>query len=128
MDNLTRIQHALSSLMVRPNDDAFVIVEHEPTGKFVQFAGSAAELLLLDLPSQTLSELEFYRAVEFFRRMGVTGEENSLLDEPYGHVVGTQFSFNANFRSAEDAARTAMMIFKEVYGYPEDCGLLITEN
>jgi hypothetical protein len=34
-----------------PKRRPFVIVEHEGTGHFVQFAGSAAEKLLLDNPS-----------------------------------------------------------------------------
>lgn len=128
MENLTRIQSALAALLNRENDDAFVVIEHEASGKFVQFSGSASEMLLLDLPAQTLSEQEFYRAVDFFRQIGVTGEEFSVLDQPGGRVVGQQFSFNVSYRSPEEAARTAVSIFRDVYQLSEECDLLITEN
>ncbi|MDJ0708665.1 MAG: hypothetical protein QNJ46_35835 [Leptolyngbyaceae cyanobacterium MO_188.B28] len=128
MDNRSRIAQALSSLLVRRNDDAFVIIAHPETQKFVQFAGSATEQLLLDLPSQTLSEMEFYNAVQLFRKLGVIGDEHDVLDKPGGQVVGQQFSFNATFRSVADATRTVEDIFATVYGFPTDCDLEITEN
>jgi hypothetical protein len=128
MDNRAKISEALSSLLTRPNDDAFVVIEHAGTGKFVQFAGSATAQLLLDLPSQTLSKQEFYKAVELFREMGVIGNEHELLDKPGGQVVGRQFSFNAVFRSVSEAAKTVEEIFATVYGYPTDCDLKIVEN
>src|SRR5262245_54677429 len=93
-DNLALIRDALSSLLVRRNEDAFVIIEDRQSGKFVQFAGSACEMLLLDLPSQPMSEPEFYRAVEFFRRRGIIGYDHDMLDELGGRVVGQQFSFS----------------------------------
>lgn len=128
MDNRSKIAEALSSLLVRRNDDAFVIIEHPETQKFVQFAGSATEPLLLDLPSQTLSEEEFYKAVQLFQKMGIIGDEHDVLDQPGGQVVGQQFSFNATFRSVADAAKTVEDIFTTVYGFPTDCDLEITEN
>ncbi|QDT64742.1 hypothetical protein [Calycomorphotria hydatis] len=128
MDNRSKITAALSSLLVRRSDDAFVIIEHSETQKFVQFAGSATELLVLDLPSQTLSETEFYIAVELFRKMGVIGIDHDVLDKPGGKVVGQQFSFNKTFRSVDAATRTVEDIFAIVYGFPADCNLEITEN
>lgn len=128
MDNRLRITEALSSLLVRQNDDALVIIEHAETKKYVQFAGSAREQLLLDLPSQTLSETEFYNAVQLFRKMGVIGDEHDVLDKPDGQVVGQQFSFNVTFRSVGDATDTVEDIFTNVYGFPSDCDLEIIEN
>ena len=128
MDNRAKISEALSSLLVRRNDDAFVIIEHSKTGKFVQFAGSATEKLLLDLPSQTLSEEEFYKAVELFRKMGIIGSEHNLLDKAGGEVVGRQFSFNAVFHSVPDATKTVEKIFAAVYGFPINCDLEIIEK
>lgn len=128
MSNLQRIRDALAKLLTRQDDEAFVIIEHRPTGKFVQFAGSASEMLLLDLPSQTLSELEFYRAVEFFRKIGIAGEEFNVLDEPYGQVVGRQFTFNVEYRSPGEAAQAVLALFRDVYQLPDDCELQITED
>ncbi len=128
MDNLALIRNALTSLLVRGKEDAFVIIEHRQSGKFIQFAGSASELLLLDLPSQTMSEAEFYRAVEFFRRRGIIGYDHDMLDEPGGRVVGQQFSFNVTIQSVDEAARTALDVLQVVFQLPTDCDLLITEN
>lgn len=128
MDTRSKITAALTSLLVRRSDDAFVIIEHPETQKFVQFAGSATEQLLLDLPSQTLSETEFYRAVELFRKLGVFGDEHDALDEPGGQVVGQQFSFNAIFQSVDDATNTVADIFTTIYGFSADCSLEIIEN
>jgi hypothetical protein len=80
---LSRVQAlttALQTLLVQPNDAcAFVIIEDVESKKFVQFVGSLERPLLLDLPAQSLSETEFYRAVLFFRRRGVGGQEYELL-------------------------------------------------
>ena len=66
MDNTTAIKIALEKLRVQPEDaGAFVVIENLESGKLVQFTGSLDRPLLLDLPSQTLSEAEFYRAVAF---------------------------------------------------------------
>lgn len=128
MDNLALIRDSLCSLLVRGNDDAFVIIEHKQSGKFVQFAGSATEQLLLDLPWQTLSELEFYRAVDFFRQRGITGAEHDVFDEAGGPVSAQQFSFNMTFRSVEEASRFALDVLQTVFQLPEDFDLMVTEN
>lgn len=127
-DNRATIAAELRSLLGRENEDAFVIFEDAGSGKFVQFAGTATEPLLLDLPEQTLSEAEFYRAVAFFRRLGVVGDERDLLDEPGGSAVGRQFSFNANPATVEEAADLALGVFREVYGLPDDFELTVTAN
>jgi len=127
-NNRTRIRDALTALNLRVNVDAFVIVEDQVTRKFVQFAGSSNEPLTLDLPHQTLSELEFYRAVTFFRKLCVEGNEHQLFDEPGGRVVGKQSSFNMEFASVEDAADVTVRIFEEVYLASPNSHLIITEN
>ena len=128
MDNLTKITHALSALQTRANDDAFVVIQHRATQKFVQFAIAEPKKLWLDLPAQTLSEVEFYRAVDFFRKRGITGEEYAVFDRPDGEVAGTQFTFNMSFSSAIEASTTASKILSEVYGFLSDCELEIIEN
>src|SRR4051812_16160716 len=103
MENTRKIKAALRQLVRRAADDRpWVIFEH-PTGKFVQFAGSVDEPLLLDLPWQPLSEAEFYRAATFFKRLGVTGRELEMLD-PEGNKAAPQFAFNIAYPSVEAAA------------------------
>ncbi|NJN73624.1 MAG: hypothetical protein HC799_12855 [Limnothrix sp. RL_2_0] len=128
MDNHSKITVALSSLLRRRHEDAFVIIENPETKKFVQFTGSTTEPLMLDLPSQTLSELEFYRAVDFLRTIDVVGTETVLLDQPHGEAVSQQFSFNKVFDSVTDAAQTVEDIFAIIYEFPADCAITIIEN
>jgi hypothetical protein len=123
------IQRALEELLRQPEGDGtFVIFEHSPSGKFVQFCGSVAELLQLDLPAQALSELEFYKAVAYFKRRGIAGEEYDLLDAPGGMPVAEQFSFQMSFRSVDAATEVVLGVFKEVYQVPGDCCLEITRG
>ncbi|AFY38151.1 hypothetical protein Lepto7376_1823 [[Leptolyngbya] sp. PCC 7376] len=128
MDNHSKIVNALLALLTRKNDDAFVIIKQLPTKKFVQFAGSITTPLLLDLPSQTLSEIEFYRAVKLFQQMGIEGSEYDLLDQPDGEVIGQQFTFNVVCNSAASGANLAEKIFTTVYEFPIDCDIDLIEN
>ena len=68
------VHGALISLLKRPAE-AFVIFEEPKSGKFVQFAGSIEEPLLLDLPIQTLSPAEIEKAKTIFGEMGYSGPE-----------------------------------------------------
>jgi len=116
MDSTTAIKAALETLLAQPDDAcAFVIVEEPELQKFVQFTASMERPLTLDLPAQVLSEAEFYRAVAFFRRRGVSGQEYDLLDRPGGQPVAEQFTFQLDLLSAEDAAETAVAVFEQVY-------------
>ena len=126
--NRNRIRDALTALTSRANVNGFVIVEHQATGKFVQFTGSAGEPLVLDLPDQTLSELEFYRAVAFFREFRVEVREHELFDQPGGRVVGRLYSFNMEFGSVEHAVDVTMGVFERVYLVSPEARLVITEN
>src|SRR4051812_40584942 len=126
--NRSRIRDALMALTSRSNVDAFVIVEHQLTAKFVQFSGSVSEPLMLDLPHQTLSELEFHRAVTFFRKFGVEGREFELFDHPDGKVVGQQYSFNMEFGSVDDAVDVTIAVFEQVYLASPEAHLMIIEN
>jgi hypothetical protein len=110
------------------SDDTFVIVEHTSTSKFVQFAGSVSKPLLLDLPWQTLSESEFYRAVDYFKKWGVAGKEEVMLDAPGGMPVGEQFTFQMIFRSIDAAVEVAIGIFEQVYQLPQDYTLNVIKG
>jgi hypothetical protein len=119
MDNTTRIQAALTTMLAHPAEDgAWVVIEH-PSGKFVQFTGSVPGPLLLDLPWQPLSEAEFYRAVAYFKKFGVAGDDRELFDVN-GNPAGTQFTFNLTLESEDSAAAVALVIFEEVYRLPRD--------
>jgi hypothetical protein len=125
MDSNTAIRIALETLVVQPEDACpFVIVEDAESKKFVQFVGSLDKPLLLDLPAQTLSEAEFYRAVTFFRRRGVAGQEYELLDAPGGRPVGEQFTFQLLFHSVDSAVEAVFGVFEQVYLLP-DCQLSV---
>ena len=127
MDHFYQIKDALQSLLGQPGEDKpFVIIDH-PSGKFVQFTGSTSEPLLLDLPSQPLSEAEFYRAVAYFKRFGVVGADHEVFD-PDGCSAGTQFAFNVTFDSAEKASAAALEIFELIYGLPKDAKLTIERS
>lgn len=119
MDTKTAIKTALASVLVQPDDAcAFVVIEDTATRKFVQFVGSLERPLLLDLPAQALSEAEFYRAVAFFRRRGVVGQEYELLDQPGGRPVSELFTFQLPMRSVDEAADVVFAVFEQVYLLP----------
>ena len=127
MDNAPQIKQALCSLLAKPSEDKpWVIIEHD-SGIFVQFAGSATEPLLLDLPWQPMSEAEFYRAVVYFKKFGVVGDEVEMFDLQ-GNRADPQFTFNMTFRSGDIATKVALDIFDEVYGLPRDSELAIATS
>jgi hypothetical protein len=128
MSNREIIVAKLTALLARSNEDAFVVFEHASSGKFVQFAGSTSEPLLLDLPSQTLCKVEFDRAVAFFRRVGVAGEEHEVLDEPGGSVVGRRFSFTYSPGTVEEAADVAVGVFREIFDFADGFEMVVREN
>jgi hypothetical protein len=129
MENAAIVTASLRELLLQPEDDlAFVIIEHSASKKFVQYSGSVSRPLFLDLPSQTLSEAEFYRAVAYFRRLGVAGAEYEVLDEPGGRPVAEQFSFQTTFRSVETATGVALEVFEQVYRFPSNCRLSVNKS
>ncbi len=128
LHNLDVVTRALCALERRDNSDAFVIVTHPASGKFVQFAGGVGQPLLLDLPAQALDDAEWHRAIAFFRRLGVDVSEHELLDRPGGRQVGRHVGFEAEFESVNLAARTALDVIETIFELPLDAGLEIEEN
>jgi hypothetical protein len=129
MRTIAVIKSALESLVCQPQGDStFVVVAHPPSGKFVQFVGSASSPVMLDLPWQTMSEQEFYRAVKYFKQWGVAGQEYPVLDQPGGMPVGDQFTFQMTFRSMDTAVEVAWGVFQHVYQLPQDCSLTATKG
>jgi hypothetical protein len=97
--------------MLRRNDSPFAIIEHGPSQKFVQFAGSAQEPLTLDLPAQSLTPSERARAQQLFASLG-------------GMTTESGFQLDAG-RDAQEAARVALRVFREVFQLPEDAELTV---
>jgi hypothetical protein len=126
--NLAKIQSCLRTILREENEFAFVIFAEKRSGKFVQFTGSAKQGLQLDLPFQTLSEAEIAKARAFFRSQGIEAREYELFDRPGGKVVGHQRTFKEDLgRDVRGAARMAQDIFEQVYQFPADFELEITE-
>ncbi len=100
----TQIAAAIQKTLSGPQG-GFVIFEEKSTGKFVQFAGSSQEPLILDLPWQTLSEDEKVRA-------------RTVL-APHGGTEG-EHGFQLNLdRDADRAAQITMEVFRDVYQIAE---------
>ncbi len=115
-------------MLAQPEDaGAFVIIEDAASQKFVQFVGSIHRPLLLDLPVQALSEAEFYRAVAFFKRDGVVGQEYEMLDAPGGRPVSEQFTFQLQLESVSAAIEVVHALFLEVYRL-SDCRFHVTTD
>ncbi len=128
MNHQHKISDALSALLQRQNEDAFVIIEDSRTNKFVQFARTDDGLLLLDLPAVALTETEFEKATQFFEQRGVVGQEHELLSEPDGVAVDSIFTFNVEYESVSEATKTVEEIFKSVFGIKAGSGFRINEN
>ena len=129
MENAVLIRCALWSLLGEPDDEhPYVVIQHV-SGKFVQFAGSAAEPepLVLDLPWQPMSEAEFYKAVEYFKKHAVVGAEREMFDVE-GKPRDPQSGFYMTFRSVDIATEVALDIFEEVYNLPRNVELAVTTS
>ncbi len=88
--------------------------------KFVQFVVGNGSITL-DFPVQSLSALERQLAGDFFAARGKDVVESELLDRPGGTAVGVQKSYTAELGDdVELAAMTALAIFRDVYGLPDD--------
>ncbi len=98
-----RLEQALSALLGRTNNDAFVILEDVRTERFVQFG--AGSRLVLDLPLVSLQDDEQERAHEVFRRLGAP----PAAMDPFPVL---RFDFGTDSRRA---AEEAVRVFREVY-------------
>ena len=123
------VRNALTRLLTRPSG-AFVIIAEPQSGKFVQFAGSEDEPLLLDLPLQTLSPDEMMRVKAVFAELGYSGPETYQTEEyPGGPPAGEQTSMNVKFGTDVDkAAELAVAVLHRVYGLDAHTKLRLTEE
>lgn len=126
--NSRRISDALSALVQRSNNDCFVIFTERDTSKFVQFAHNLPTGLYLDLPVQGLSTAALERATKYFRRRGVDGPTEH---EAYATDGSSETYSSFNMTLGDDvrlASRITLDVFSEVYQFPNDFVLLLTEN
>ena len=123
------IRDALKRLLKRPAG-AILIIEEPRSKKFVQFAGSRDEPLLLDLPAEPLSPEELRKAKALFAEMGYPGPETyQVLESPGGPPAGKQTSFHVKFGTDVDkATELAVAVLHRVYGFGEDVELKLTEE
>jgi hypothetical protein len=115
MARKTSIEGGLERLL-RREPGAFVIFEEARAGKFVQFAGSRSEPLLLDLPLQALSPNELPRAFRLLAAYGAL---------PPGEGEGFNLELGSDVARAAEIARR---IFQEVYLLSADFDLKVTED
>lgn len=111
-----RIALALERLLTR-DWGAFVIIEVEATGDFVQFAGSTEQPLLMDVPVQSLSEDEQARARQFFEGAGLGAFDDDM--QSFMVELG---------RDPEAAAETALRALRDIFDAPADAALEIREE
>lgn len=108
---------ALKGLLSRENEDSFVIFSDQQTKRFVQFAGSEHENLLLDLPIQSLSTQE----IEQVQRIA-----NDSFDLK---VVTTSFGLNIDLgKDYKIAVKIALDIMHQVFELSRDFELEVEEN
>ncbi len=108
----TRIKRHLVKLLKRKGRP-FLVITDSATGKFVQFAGSKTEPLLLDLPTaQILSDEEMKAAVELLGqpRRGRMGKRS-----PREFLVFHAGPFGGKLACSQ-AAETAVAVMQTVFG------------
>lgn len=123
------VRAALTRLIARGHDSwAFVIVEHQPSEKYVQFALEEGGLFT-DLPTIALSRDEQERARALFAEIGVRDPAIVRAPVPGTKDVTTVRTFQAQFGDdVERACRFAGRVLREVYLIPEEAPLSITED
>jgi hypothetical protein len=120
------IYDALVALRRRGAEGSFVIVEHLPTGKFVQFG--RGPVLDMDVPCVSLTAEEADRAAAFFRDLG--GVDLREYDDPNPETAQVQHGAAFRFAFGDDAARAAraaILFFARVTSVPLNGPLTITE-
>lgn len=113
--NETLITEALGRLLTRKDDGAFVVITEETTSRFVQFAGSSREPLILDAPRRPLPSDERAAIEQLF-----AGHDGLRVTEESVQVV-----FGRDVGAAADAA---LRIFREVYRLDADIRLVVRDE
>jgi hypothetical protein len=127
MNFYPKIEAALNRLLAS-EEGAFVIFDDRASGKFVQFAGSRDEPLVLDLPVQQLSAAELERAKILFRDLGIGYEEWPVFDKPGGQEIGAQGGFQLELgQDTRRGADLTLRVFTEVF-QRSDLSLVIEES
>jgi hypothetical protein len=108
MGNLEKITAALTRLLT--SEEGFVIVEDPGSGKFVQFAGSDSEPLLLDLPT-----------------IGLTVPQIQAAERVFGSKAA-QGSFNRECKDPAEGAALALKALHDIFGFSADAPFTLTSD
>ena len=108
MGNTEHITAALTRLLT--SEEGWVIIEDKASGKFVQFAGSDSEPLLLDLPTVGLSVPQIKAAEAVFGSKAAQG------------------AFNRECKDPAEGAALALKALHDIFGFSVDAPFLITSD
>lgn len=128
LEALTEIRRRLAALQKRTNDDAFLVIEDRMTKKFVQFGGGGGGDCWVDVPSQTISEAEYPRAISQFRKYDTAGEMRLDLDRLGPARPRKEFQLNLTIPSLDRAAQFVVEFFRAVYLVEGELRLGYEEN
>lgn len=117
---IERIRTALHQLLTRTNEDAFVIISEEASGRFVQFAGGAENDLLFDLPTFDMDRTMISQIREVLKDYD-PGLQKAKLNP------GTIFNLEID-RDVELALVITSRIMIEAFGFNQDVDLHLEEN
>lgn len=104
------IAEALTKLLDRKDNSAYMIIEGCGFRRFVQFAVGKQGQLILDLPSTQMNELERVRAKDFFAKLGVAPNPKFRRYDLYQLDLGQDCN-----RGAELTCR----IFTDLFAAPQ---------
>ncbi|MBM4020055.1 MAG: hypothetical protein FJ288_17345 [Planctomycetes bacterium] len=124
-----KMREALDLIIRQGGEGSFVIFEEPCLRKFVQFAGSQTEGLLLDLPSPALSEDEMTRARDFFRELGVDSHAHVEVPDDNGRPAKWVATFQMKLgNDTRRAAQLACGVFLRVFRLSPDAAIIARVN
>lgn len=107
---------------------AFVVAEHEASGKYVQFGGDGGGIFI-DLPTLALVESEVARAAAVFGEAGIRAPVEVEAIDPATDEAYLMDTYQAVFGAdVPEAARFGCRVMREVYRIEAVDSLLITEG
>jgi len=123
-----KIKESLKRLLLRTNDDAFVIFSECKTNKYCQFANSKNGLFF-DLPFLTLSDEEVKRAEVVLAKHGIHKAVYCPMYDPSGKEIQGWKAFQKELGDNVDMATEIVIdIFSEVYQFKPNVQIQMEEN
>ena len=109
------IRTAITKLMTRNNEDAFVMFHDASSKKYIQFSGGQSSPIVMDLPFISLSSGEFLRARVVLSNYPLEIDESPAFKIDCGKKVDL-------------AIELCLRVFQYVQNLEPDFSILITEN